>query len=66
MTCTGETTISYDYDVDEVVVYTTLHDVYEAMLGRSIRPMRHRSLLPGYELIYRLTDWPQPHQLLQQ
>lgn len=61
---TGETAISYDYDADQVVVYTTSHDVYEGLLSRSIPPIHHRPLLPGYELIYRLTDWPDPAKLL--
>lgn len=64
MITTGETTISYDYDADEVVVYTTQHDVYEGLLGRTTPPVRHRPLLPGYELIYRLSVWPDPSQLL--
>lgn len=60
----GETAISYDYDADEVVVYTTRNDVYTGLLGRSTAPVRHRPLLPGYELIYRLSDWPHPPDLL--
>jgi hypothetical protein len=60
----GETAISYDYDADEVVVYTTRNDVYEGLLARTVRPTRHRPLLPGYELIYRLADWPDPSDLL--
>jgi hypothetical protein len=64
MTTTGETTISYDYDADEVVVYTTSHNVYEGLLARATSPTRYRPLLPGYELIYRLADWPDPSQLI--
>lgn len=60
----AETTISYDYDVSEVVVYTTRTDVYEGLLARSTRPKSHRSLEPGYELIYRLTDCHVPTGLV--
>lgn len=60
----GETAISYDYDADQVVVYTTSHEVYGGLLARTVPPLRHRDLSPGYELIYRLADWPQPSDLL--
>lgn len=64
MITTGETTISYDYDADEVVVYTTQGDVYTGLLDRATRPIRHRDLNPGYELIYHLADWPDPAEIL--
>jgi hypothetical protein len=60
----AETTISYDYDAAEVVVYTTRTDVYEGLLARPTRPKSHRSLEPGYELIYRLSDCHVPTGLV--
>lgn len=59
-----ETTVLYDYEVDEVVIYTTRIDVYEALLEHEKKPVRHRPLDPGYELIYRLADCIGPVDLL--
>ena len=51
-----ETTITWEHDLDEVTVYTTREDVYEALLARSNAPRRHKALQPGYEIIYRSSD----------
>ena len=55
-----ETTISFDYGANEVVVYTTQQDVYEGLLAKETRPKRKRLLDPGYEVIYRLSDCRNP------
>ena len=60
----AETTISYDYDAEEVVVYTTRSDVYEGFLALFTQPKTHRSLDPGYELTYRLSDCRFPAGLI--
>jgi hypothetical protein len=59
-----ETTVLYDHEVDEVVVYTTRTDIYEALLARQTQPVRHRALQPGYELIYRSADCIDPATLV--
>lgn len=55
-----ETTISFDYGAEEVVVYTTQQDVYEGLLAKETRPKRKRPLNPGYEVIYHLSDCRSP------
>lgn len=59
-----ETTFSYDYETNEVLVYTTRQDVYEGLLARSTRPKRHRSLEPGYELVYKSSVCASPMELV--
>jgi hypothetical protein len=59
-----ETAISYDHEEGLVHVYTTREDVYSGFLGVGLKPLQHRSLNPGYELVYPLSQCQDPASLL--
>lgn len=60
----NETTISYDYESQEVHVYTTLSEVARSLLKGPKPPFRYKHLQPGYELSYRLSECLEPIDLI--
>lgn len=60
----NETTISYDYESQEVHVYTTLSEVARSLLRGPKPPLRYKHLQPGYELSYRLSECLEPIDLI--
>lgn len=60
----NETTISYDYESQEVHVYTTLSEVARSLLKGPKPPLRYKHLQPGYELSYRLSECLEPIDLI--
>jgi hypothetical protein len=59
-----ETAINYDHEEGLVHVYTTREDVYSKFLVRELKPLRHRPLNPGYELVYPISKCLDPSSLL--
>ena len=59
-----ETSISYDYERQEVEFYTTTKNVFSSILNRNSEPLVCQELNPGYRLVYSMQDVRPPRLCL--